>query len=168
MAKTINFPNLRITIAETDNEVQYSFHGHVDENFRHEEVPRIKKATIVFKLSDVNNFNSCGIREWIYLVRDVSKLGNLIFRECSVSMIDQINMVPDSLGSGQIESFFAPYYCDCGGEVNRLIIVDDTMQLLSNKTAPEFACERCGKPLEFDALEESYFLFADTFLPQAG
>jgi hypothetical protein len=168
MSQTVNFSNLVIEIEEKANQVTYNFKGDVDENFRHDEVPLVKKDTIIFKLANINNFNSCGIREWIYLVRKISEMGSLIFKECSVTMVDQINMVPDSLGSGHIESFYAPYYCDCGGEVNRLIKVDEAQSYLANKIAPELTCENCGNPLEFDALEESYFLFAGNTLPKVG
>lgn len=168
MAATIDFGNLRIEISQTTSEVIYKFVGDVDEHFRQKDVPRIRKPKITFILEDVKNFNSCGIREWIFMVRDISELGDLIFTKCSVTMIDQINMVPDSLGKGRIQSFFAPYYCACGGEVNRLIQVNEHMRDLIQKKAPELNCEKCGKSLEFDALEESYFLFAEGDLPKAS
>lgn len=168
MVKNINFSNLDIRIEENDNEAIFWFNGDVDENFRQEVVPRIKKDRITFELENINNFNSCGIREWIYLIRDISKLGELVFRKCSVIMIDQINLVPDSLGTGTIESFYAPYYCECSGEVSRLINVNDSIHDLNNKTAPIFHCDKCKSELEFDALEESYFLFANKALPKVG
>jgi hypothetical protein len=168
MADNIEFGNLSIEIKQTPNEVVYRFVGDVDEHFRQKDVPRIKKANITFILEEINNFNSCGIREWIYLIRDIGELGSLKFTRCSVTMIDQINMVPDSLGKGQVESFFAPYFCQCSNEVNRLIIVAQNLVALQNKQAPEFKCEKCGKNLEFDALEESYFLFAEGALPRAS
>jgi len=168
MAQNIEFGNLAIEIKQTDTEVVYRFVGDVDEHFRQKDVPRIRKAQITFVLEEINNFNSCGIREWIYLIRDISELGKLTFTKCSVTMIDQINMVPDSLGKGHVESFFAPYYCQCGGEVNRLINVKEHMDTLQSKQAPEFKCEKCSKTLEFDALEESYFLFAEGALPKAS
>ncbi len=161
MSSLIDFGNLKISIEESPNEVIYRFKGEVDEYFRQKDVPRIKKPLIRFHLENVANFNSCGIREWIFLVKDVGDLGKLQFEHCSVSMIDQINMVPDSLGKGEIISFFAPYFCQCGGEVNRLIDVTDNYTSLQNKQAPEFKCEKCGKSLEFDALEDSYFLFTE-------
>lgn len=168
MSDTIEFGNLSIEIKQTANEVVYRFVGDVDEHFRQKEVPRLKKANITFVLEEINNFNSCGIREWIYLIRDIGELGALKFTKCSVTMIDQINMVPDSLGKGHVESFFAPYYCQCGGEVNRLVVVAQNLDLLQSKHAPEFKCEKCGKDLEFDALEESYFLFAEGTIPKAS
>jgi hypothetical protein len=168
MTAKIDFGNLFIEIKQTADEATYRFVGDVDEHFRQKDVPRIKKAKITLVLEEINNFNSCGIREWIYLIRDIGELGKLTFTRCSVTMIDQINMVPDSLGKGRVVSFFAPYFCNCGGEVNRLVEVDQHVDALQNKQAPAFKCEKCGETLEFDALEESYFLFAETVLPRAG
>lgn len=168
MADKIEFGNLTIEISQSDSEVIYRFVGDVDEHFRQKDVPRIKKPNITFLLEEINNFNSCGIREWIYLIRDIGEFGKLKFTRCSVTMIDQINMVPDSLGKGYVESFYAPYFCGCGGEVNRLIDVSANLGQLQNKQAPEFKCESCNKTLEFDALEESYFLFAEGALPKAS
>ena len=161
MADNIEFGNLSIEIKQTADEVVYKFVGDVDEHFRQKDVPRIKRPKVTFILEDINNFNSCGIREWIYLIRDVGELGTLSFTKCSVTMIDQINMVPDSLGKGQVDSFFAPYFCDSHGEVNRQISVSENLGELQAKQAPEFKCEKCGEALQFDALEESYFLFAE-------
>lgn len=170
MSDTIEFGNLSIEIKETPSEVVYRFVGDVDEHFRQRDVPRIKRANITFILEEINNFNSCGIREWIYLIRDIEGLGKLKFTRCSVTMIDQINMVPDSLGKGRVESFFAPYYCNCSDEVNRLVVVEENLAQLQAKQAPDFKCEKCGNALQFDALEESYFLFAEATgsLPKAS
>lgn len=169
-AKTLQFGQLQVTINESANEVEYRFHGDVDENFRQKEFPRLKKETIIFNLEEVKNFNSIGLREWIFLLKDVSALGTLVFRNCSVTIIDQINMVPDSLGKGTVESFFAPYYCShCDVKaVDRLIKVADSKNDISARHAPAFKCDSCSQDLEFDALEESYFSFADHGLPQAS
>ena len=167
MTDTIKFGNLSVEISQTPNEVTYKFSGDVDEHFRQKDVPRIRAQRITFILENVNNFNSCGIREWIYLIRDISDLGTLRFVKCSVTMIDQINMVPDSLGSGTVESFFAPYYCEDHSEVNRLIEVKQHLSKIAARSAPEMLCEHCKKPLEFDALEDSYFLFCGADGPKA-
>lgn len=162
MTDTVRFGNLSVEITQTPQEVTYKFSGDVDEHFRQKDVPRIRAQKITFILEDVNNFNSCGIREWIYLIRDIGELGSLRFLKCSVTMIDQINMVPDSLGSGVVESFFAPYYCEDHNEVNRLIVVKDHFANIAARKAPDMHCEQCKKSLEFDALEDSYFLFCGT------
>jgi hypothetical protein len=168
MAKTetIDFNNLKIVIEEEPEAVHYTVVGDIDENFRQKDVPRITKKRIHMHLSEVGNFNSCGIREWIQMIADLSKVGYLTFHKCSVSSIDQVNMVPNSLGGGMVESFYAPYYCQCGQEHIKLIQVREHETTLRQFVAPPFRCD-CGRALEFDALEESYFQFL-TALPKAG
>lgn len=171
MAQNVRFTNLTISIDDEQEAAVYRFVGDVDENFRHGDVPKLNKTSVVFELSGIRNFNSVGIREWIYLVRDFRGIDDLIFRACSVAMIDQINMVPDSLGAGRIESFYAPYYCasdGCQRELSLLVEVDRWHNFLGSKMAPDFRCEHCGEPLTFDALEESYFLFFNNALPRVG
>jgi len=164
--KVIKFANLTIDLVEASDESHYIIAGDVDENFRQKEIPRLTSPKLHLHLKDVGNFNSVGIREWIQLIGDLSQHSKLLFHECSVSCIDQINMVPHSLGGGKVESFFAPYYCDCGRETVKLIKVSEHEKELRQNLAPHFLCE-CGKTLEFDALEETYFQFL-TSLPRAG
>ena len=164
--KVIKFANLKIDIVEASDVAHYYIAGDVDENFRQKEIPRLKCPELHLHLKDVGNFNSVGIREWIQLIGDLSLCSELSLHECSVSAIDQINMVPHSLGGGTVKSFYAPYYCDCGRETVKLIVVSEHEKDLSQNLAPRFLCE-CGKTLEFDALEETYFQFL-TSLPKAG
>lgn len=162
----VSFVNLSIEIEDSPQAVHYTVRGEIDENFRQKDVPRVGREQIHLHLREVGNFNSCGIREWIHLINDLSRLGSLTFHECSVSAIDQINMVPSSLGGGTVQSFHAPYYCSCGREHTKLIHVREHEAQLKQLRAPEFICT-CGQILEFDALEESYFQFLIA-LPRAG
>jgi hypothetical protein len=70
------------------------------------------------------------------------------------------------LGGGDVVSFFAPYYCQCGQEHTKLIQVREHEATMRRFVAPSFTCD-CGKSLEFDALEESYFQFLNS-LTRAG
>ena len=121
----LQFGQLHVEITESQKEVEYRFRGDVDENFRQKEFPRIKKERIIFHLEDVKNFNSIGLREWIFLLRDVSALGHLVFRRCSVTIVDQINMVDGFLPSNaKVQSFYVPYYNEeSGAEKNILFTV---------------------------------------------
>ena len=76
-----------------------------------------------------------------------------------MTMVDQINMVPDSLGNGVVESFYAPYACDEHGETSRLIVTKDHVKGIEGNIAPEMTCEHCNEKLVFDALEDAYFMF---------
>ena len=74
--ETINFGALKIVIERDATSVTYTFDGDVDENFRHAEVPRVGASQINFVLERVNNFNSVGIREWVYLMRSAAFVSN--------------------------------------------------------------------------------------------
>lgn len=166
MNQSILFGSLQVEITHDDQRSVYKFSGDVDETFDQLKIPGPLRPVMVLDLAQIKHFNSVGIREWILFVRRLRKLESLIFKECSVGVIDQINMVPDSLGDGKVESFYAPYYCNCGKESNRLIQVHQHQQNLQLMEAPEFKCE-CGQSLEFDAIEESYFQFIQ-HLPKVG
>lgn len=167
MSVEIKYQSLLVRLVESSDRATYEFIGDVDDDFKMERIPVTTLKHVVFKLGAIRNFNSCGIREWMFFVRLFANK-KLIFSECSVTMIDQINMIPDSLGNGEIESFHAPYYCDTDGELTQLIEVQSHQASLRLKSAPEFNCSTCGRALQFDALEESYFLFADSLLPKAS
>ena len=158
MTNHLDFGKLSIDIVQAGTTTVYRFKGEVDESFQSKKVPHPKTPQAVFELGAIDNFNSCGIREWIYFIRDIDPSVKVTFKECSVAMIDQINMVPESKGHASIESFFAPYFSASKGEVNKLITKDQIAAIAKTGKAPAFADEG-GKPLEFDALEESYFMF---------
>ncbi len=161
MLQNIKFKNLEIKIEKSDATVTYTFTGGVDENFKQQEILRIAAKDIIFDLGEINNFNSCGIREWVHFMKDMNPLGRITFINCSITMIDQINLVPDTLGEAAISSFAAPYYCAEHGELICKINVLQNLKQLKDKISPQLNCPTCNKPLEFDALEESYFLFAE-------
>lgn len=168
MNETIQFGNLTVIISSEGRDATYTFKGEVDENFRQKDVPRIKAQNIIMVLEDITHFNSCGIREWVYLVRDFSKIGKLCFKRCSVAMVDQINMVPDSISGGVVESFFAPYACDDHGEMSKLIDMKTMYNSIINRNPPAMTCDHCAKQVEFDALPGSYFLFCADELSKAS
>ena len=161
VSQTIRMGHLKVTISSTEEDVTYVFSGEVDEDFQRTEIPKIAKKKTILDLAGISSFNSCGIREWVFWVQDLSRDSEIKFRACSVSMIDQINMIPQSLGRGQLESFYAPYYCEKCGEVNRLLHLRDCFSLIAQKKAPKLRCETCDRQLTFDTLESSYFLFME-------
>ncbi len=173
MNEILQFGKLNLKIEKEPHQVTYHFQGEVDEHFNQADVPRIKSEMIIFDLKEIYNFNSCGIREWIYFLnamQDTQKGGQIVFRRCSVTMMDQINMIPNTLGNATIESFFAPYYCNrCDiGNVDKLIYFQDKQEQLANSEAPKFNCPKCTSELEFDAIEDVYFTFAHDTIPKAG
>ena len=159
MTKAIALGSLKIEITESTGLVTYKVAGNVDDSFKHGDVPRIKAENIVLELSGITDFNSCGVREWVFLIKDLGSLGNLTFTNCSISMVDQFNMVPESIGTGRVQSFFAPYVCEDHGEAEILLDAANDKTHIDNHLAPDRPCSRCQKPLIFDAMADSYFLF---------
>jgi hypothetical protein len=159
MSNKITFGSLTIEIEQSGNGVLYTFKGDVDDTFRQQDVPRIKANSIIMDLEGITNFNSCGVREWVFLIKDLEKLGQLNFRKCSIPMVDQFNMVPESIGNGTVESFFAPYVCEDHGDMEVLLDVKADKASIAAQSAPEKACQKCQQSLIFDAMADSYFLF---------
>lgn len=160
MGQFISFGSLLVNSEHTSEGVIYSFEGVIDEQFDHKKVAIDRFQPIILNLSGIQKLNSIGVREWILLMRKISEQSQqtVTFRECSIELVDQINMIPEVLAEGVVESFQAPYFCDCGNETSKLLISDDVYINGCIKPPPEFDCE-CGSKLEFDAIEECYFQF---------
>jgi hypothetical protein len=159
MSRSVSLGSLNVEITESTDVVRYKFSGDVDDAFKHGDVPRVKAATIILDLEGITNFNSCGVREWVFLIRDLGDLGQLDFTKCSIAMVDQLNMVPESLGKGVVSTFYAPYVCEEHGDVEQLIdVLKEGSSLLSHQP-PSRNCGKCHEPLIFDAMADSYFLF---------
>ena len=151
-----------------DTHMRIILKGQLSEAFDHTEIDQPKGvSSVTFDLEGIFYISSVGIREWVLLLNKWSKKFKLFFERCSISFIDQINMVPDCLGEAQMISFFAPYYCECRKtETMSLLDVRLHHGSLIKQKAPRLKCPdpdpKCTKGLEFDALEECYFAFVST------
>ena len=159
MTKNISLGSLKIDITESPGQVTYNVSGNVDDSFKHGDVPRVKSENIVLELEGITAFNFCGVREWVFLIKDLGSLGKLTFTNCSIPMVDQFNMVPESIGTGSVESFFAPYVCEEHGDAEILLDTTKDRIRIENHDAPDRQCPKCQKLLIFDAMPDSYFLF---------
>lgn len=115
---------------------------------------------LVLDLADVEEINSCGVREWIHFVRSLSERSpGFEFARCSPAIVRQLNAVSNFRGNGRVASVMLPYYCGhCGGEQFRLLALGegDTGPVITNLVP----CTQCGGEAEFDDLPESYLGFA--------
>lgn len=159
MSNTISFGSLTIDVEQKSGAVLYRFKGDVDDSFKQTDLPRIKAEKITMDLEGITNFNSCGVREWVFLIKDLEKMGPITFTKCSIPMVDQFNMVPESIGSGTVDTFFAPYVCEDHGDVEQLLDVAKDRAAIESQKAPERNCTKCNEILIFDAMADSYFLF---------
>lgn len=136
--------------------------GVVDEHFQKDRIPQLRCSRLILDLAGIQDFNSVGIREWVHFLQLFKDVKELIFRRCSITMVDQLNMVGTTRGHARIESMYAPYFRSCdkcadNPEINCLIEVKDHLSDMQQGRAPVMRCQACQLELEFDAIEESYF-----------
>lgn len=136
------------------------FVGEIDENADFAELRRRLKGSVVFHLADVRRINSCGVREWVNFVRDMPSVTELTFSHCSPAIVTQLNMIYNFRGLAKVRSFYAPYVCEnCHHEEEKLLDVQSQFPDGDVGKVPDFACENCNEPMEFDDLPERYLSF---------
>lgn len=156
MKQVLELPRIKVEYAFSEGLSAFKLDGDVGEDFDTSALQFKKTKVAQLDLSGIKTFNSVGIRQWIAFLKSLSAAAESIeFLNCSVVMMDQFNLVSDSIGKGKIVSFYAPYYCAEHGERNCLLKTSD----LAQGGAPQLPCILCEKPMEFDALEEVYFGF---------
>lgn len=136
------------------------FVGEIDENADFTELRHRLEGAVTFHLGGIRRINSCGVREWVNFVRDLPEVTKLTFTHCSTAIVTQLNMIYNFRGNARILSFYAPYVCEsCNAETDKLLDVETQFPQGNIDQVPEFACERCRQPMEFDDLPERYLSF---------
>jgi len=71
-------------------------------------------------------------------------------------------MIPNFVGKGKAVSILAPYFCgECDEEHEILLDIEKDFPDKKAKTAPAQKCPKCQSALEFDDIEDKYFLFLE-------
>ena len=134
--------------------------GDLDENATFVDLASRLRGHVVFDLSEVRRINSCGVREWVNFVRDLPGVTELTFTHCSPAIVTQLNMIYNFRGAAKVRSFLAPYVCEsCGHEEEKLLDLQTHFPTRDFKRVPDFKCDKCSSPMEFDDLPERYLSF---------
>jgi anti-anti-sigma regulatory factor len=153
-------PVLSWTVEAQGDGALVRFHGVIDEDATFAELILCLKGAVVFDLEDVQRINSCGVREWVRFLRDIPQVTELVFDRCSQPMVRQMNMINMFKGQANVRSLYAPYHCEtCDLDLERLLDMKACFPTGAIDPVPEFRCEKCGEPLEFDDVAERYFYF---------
>lgn len=133
-------------------------HGIIDEDANFKNINETKASLIVMDFSGISMINSCGIREWINFISQLSVQSKMIYQNCPQIIIEQINMVHGFFRPGSvIESFYAPYFCESCDTESKILLKSEEVK---SQEAPQVKCPNCGaSPMEFDAIEAQYFNF---------
>ncbi len=130
--------------------------GHLDENFIHTEhkIPTSKK--VIFDLEKLEGINSCGIRDFINLLKDIPDSTLVEYEKCPPLFIQQVNIVNGFLSpQRKVVSLYAPYIgIDDEEEMNHFMDVRSLNLAQIEKTV-----KVDGKEYEFDGIIDKYFRF---------
>ncbi len=160
MASASDLMTLSWRIKERADFTTVEFSGEIDKNTDFSELSTRLQGHVVFHLQQVHRINSCGVREWVNFVRELPNVEELTFSHCSPAIVAQLNMIYNFRGAAKLRSFYAPYICDtCNIEVTKLLDIETSFPNRGENEPPEFNCERCSKPLEFDDLPDHYLAF---------
>lgn len=119
--------------------------------------PHIQGDTVL-DLAGIEHINSCGVREWITCMKELPAGSRITYRNCSPTVVLQLNTVVNFAMGAAIESVLAPFSCmACGAQLNRAFEVSALRQVESPAFEP-VPC-KCGDVMEFDEVPERYFLF---------
>ncbi|WP_374079844.1 hypothetical protein [Bdellovibrio bacteriovorus] len=121
----------------------------------------IKNATeVVVDMEKVTFINSIGVKNWILWTNKVPTGCKIELTKCPFVIINQITMVHGFLPkSARVQSFFAPYICDCGAEANMLFRRGTEFEYAQNGekekfAAPEVPCKKCSSKMEPDFIDK--------------
>ncbi|CAN5687938.1 hypothetical protein BH11MYX1_BH11MYX1_01420 [soil metagenome] len=139
--------------------------GLVDENFAGFGIFGATTKTVVINVTGMTRMTSFGVRQWLKSMDALPKtIADIYLLGCPTFFVDQLNMVLNFGGVGQVLSVFAPYMCpSCGVEAGELIDVLAERAALAKGVVPTMQCQRCGGTLEFDETPESYFSFVTKY-----
>jgi hypothetical protein len=150
------------TIEDVDGRRVVHLRGEIDENADLSELKGALVDDAELDLEGISRINSCGVREWVNFVRDLS-VQSLRFERCSPTVVLQLNTIYNFRGRARVTSFFAPYACElCHSDEVRLLRVEDHFPDRAARLHPRlptFRCAGCGGPLLFDELPERYLAF---------
>jgi anti-anti-sigma regulatory factor len=138
-----------------DERVSFTLSGEITEDAPLEALAnQINPPHVVLDLAEVRRINSCGVRDWLRMIRSLEAKGvSLVLERCSVPIVHHLNMITGFEGHGSVRSVFAPYYCGtCNIDTRRLLLVESGRSDLSKRDT----CPKCGGQMEFDDIPEIY------------
>jgi len=133
--------------------------GTINEDTNLLESCPVDRKQVIFDCGKVQRINSVGVKNWIQFMKHLSQEGiSVTLRECSVSLVEQINMIKDFIpSSAKIESVQLPYYSsDLDQDFTKTFTLDALKASFPN---PPAAMDENGKEAEFDDIPEEYLAF---------
>jgi len=141
----------------------YKVFGKLDEFSSFPELNLNSDSVLKLDFSEIYNFNTSGIRTWVGYRDGLVEGVQIVYENCSVSIVECLNLTNQFIGSNSIvSSFFAPFYCkDCGIQDRVLLTIDENFDPNIKKPMESFHCSLCEKEMSPDFKEDEYYGFLE-------
>lgn len=139
-----------------------SIQGTINETFRGDELARRMSGRVVMDLGQIELITSFGVRGWLQMMSAAETQGvtAIYLAHCSEAVVNQMLMVRNFRGRGQVVSFGAPYICTaCSTTFEYLLDCEHSAEEISSANPPDVACPSCGNRGVFDEDPEIYLEF---------
>lgn len=146
------------TIETVDQTARVALKGEFSEASDFRPLLGVLPKVVTFDLGGIERVNSCGVREWVSFVGALEQAQTtLVLENCAVCVVGQLNLISNFRGNATVRSAFAPWYCPkCELHHERLIeLGPGAVDALREAVA----CPKCGLPMDFEDLPDSYFEF---------
>lgn len=136
--------------------------GRMTETSRYAEIDVAGVKSLEINMDGVSVINSKGIQIWREFMKNLPAGLAISYVKCPLKVVNQLNLFPTFNGGKSVEivSFYAPYFCEkCDQTASRLLESGKHFTAGKPIAAPAMTCEKCKAALEFDGVEQKYFLF---------
>ena len=134
--------------------------GQFDEHATLPAVDPKEFALVKMDFDKVNSINSVGVRTWIKWVGDKVGKTKIIYVNCPKIIVDQLNMVVALANSGQVDSFYTPYFCETSSTSHQILFRrGHEYDEKSLRPPKQVKCPEGDGMAEMDVIEKTYFKF---------
>ena len=154
---------LDFTIDDGDSKnVRVRFSGKIDASgVEVNKLNQLVSGDCIFNLKKVEYVNSIGMKEWIGFMEDFSSGRKIIFEECSPSIINQINIIPEFTNYAKVTSFYSVFVCEeCQFQMDHLFETSLGYTQIMEQSE-KMVCRTCGNTMELDEYPKSYYSFLE-------
>jgi hypothetical protein len=132
--------------------------------------PPAARQNMSLDLEGVTAINSCGVREWILFLEQLSAAKVAFrFRSIGEPFVEQASTIPSLLGpSGTpVEFFLSPFFCEtCSARTLVRTSAKDFLAHAAGELGSD--CPKCQEAMSFDGIEDEYRIFLRRSMAKAG
>jgi len=152
---------LNIVKEQKDNALNIILTGSIEESVDFDKLIGDPAPVMHVNCKAVPRINSVGVKAWIKYFKRAQESGSKIkLIECSIAIVEQLNLISNFSCGAEVESIQVPFACEsCGAELAGLFKV--TALKDSQLNIPPLKCPKCSGQAVFDDIPEEYFNFLE-------